>query len=91
MGDDSDLFTDAQRHSIGVCVSQLGEHVRTLRGFGLSGPNLDKFEQALDEVADEAGAKKPQPPRNPSTPHSYRCSSIRRRGAHPRRPRAAAR
>jgi hypothetical protein len=64
MSDDSELFTDAQRHSIGVCVSQLGEHVRTLRSFGVGGPTLAQLEQALDEFADEAGAKKPQPPRN---------------------------
>lgn len=62
--DNADQFTEAQRHSIGVCVSQLGEHLRTLRNLGIESASLTPLEHALDLLADETGAKKPQPPRN---------------------------
>lgn len=64
MSHGSELFTEAQQHSIGVCLSQLGEHLRTLRGFGISDAPLAQLERALEQFADETGATKPQPPRN---------------------------
>jgi hypothetical protein len=64
MPDRAELFTDAQRHSIGGCVSQLGEHLHTLRGFGLDDRALTQLEQVLEAFADDTGAKRPQAPRN---------------------------
>lgn len=59
-----ELFSEAQRGSIGVCVSQLGEHLRALRGFAIDGAALDRIELELEAMAAATGARSPQPPRN---------------------------
>jgi hypothetical protein len=59
-----ELFSVAQRGSIGVCVSQLGEHLHALRGFGIDGAALDRIELELAAMAAATGARRPQPPRN---------------------------
>lgn len=64
MSPDADFFTDAQQHSIGVCLSQLDEHLRTLRGVGVDHSTLGRIEQTLEAFAEATGARRPQPPRN---------------------------
>lgn len=64
MTEDDPLFTDAQRGSIGVCVSQLEELVRALRSFGVVSPLLVELERAVGELEASTGARRPRPPRN---------------------------
>jgi len=64
MSPDAELFSDAQRRSIGVCLSQLDEHLRTLRGVGVDHSMLGQIEHALEAFAEATGAKRPQPSRN---------------------------
>jgi hypothetical protein len=64
MSAEAERFSEAQQHSIGVCLSQLGEHLRTLRGFGIQSTPLAQIERELEAMAQATGARRPKPPRN---------------------------
>jgi hypothetical protein len=64
MSAEAQLFNEAQQRSIGVCVSQLREHLGALRGFGIDGAALARIGLELDSMATATGARRPQPPRN---------------------------
>ena len=58
------LFTDAQRGSIGVCVTQLEEVVHALRGYGVASPLLAELELAIGELEAATDARRPRAPKN---------------------------
>ncbi|HZQ80717.1 MAG TPA: hypothetical protein VFB25_01935 [Gaiellaceae bacterium] len=57
-------FTDAQRGSIGVCVSQLEELVDTLRRLGVQSSWLDEIASAVCDLEHATDARRPAPPKN---------------------------
>ena len=63
MGEEPD-FTEAQRGSIGVCVTQLEELVHALRGFGVASPLLAELQLAIGELEAATGARRPGAPKN---------------------------
>ena len=61
---DEALFSDAQRGSIGVCVTQLEELVHALRGYGVGSPLLAELELAIGELESATDARRPRVPKN---------------------------
>jgi len=61
---DEPVFTEAQRGSIGVCVTQLEELLHALRGFGVASPLLAELQLAIGELEATTGARRPRPPKN---------------------------
>lgn len=61
---DSDLFSVAQRGSIGVCIAQLSELLQTVRSFRVEPELLDELEDALQSLEQATEARRPAPPRN---------------------------
>jgi hypothetical protein len=59
-----DLFSAAQRTSIGVCITQLLELTQAVRGYGVRADELDQVDQALEALAGATGARKAPPPAN---------------------------
>ena len=64
MAAEAEIFSAAQRSSLGVCVAQLSDLAQTLRGYGVVSVQLGQLEQALESLARATGAQKPRPPRN---------------------------
>jgi len=64
MTDEELVFSDGQRRSIGVCVSQLEELVENLRRYGIAAALLTPISAALDELETATKARRPAPPRN---------------------------
>ena len=60
----ADVFSEAQRTSIGSAIALLHDHVRTLRGLKVDGAYLDRIEQELDAMANATAARTPAPPGN---------------------------
>ena len=58
------LFTDAQRGSFGVCVTQLEELVQALRGYGVASTRLDAIGAAIKELESATAAQRPRVPAN---------------------------
>lgn len=58
------LFSDAQRGSIGVCVTQLEEFVHALRGYGVGSPLLAELELAIGALETATDARRPRVPKN---------------------------
>jgi hypothetical protein len=61
---DPELFSAAQRTSIGVCVTQLSELAQAVRGYGVRAGELDQLEHAFDALAGATSARKAPPPAN---------------------------
>jgi hypothetical protein len=59
-----ELFSAAQRTSIGVCLSQFAELVQVVRGFGVEAEELDEVDREIESFTRATGARRPPPPRN---------------------------
>jgi hypothetical protein len=59
-----DVFSEAQRNTIGVSLKHLGDLVQTLRGLGVHAGELGELERALESLAEDTGARLPAPPPN---------------------------
>jgi hypothetical protein len=57
-------FSEAQRHSIGVCLSQLRELLATVRAHGGAERTLARIEDEIDAMAVATDARRPAAPRN---------------------------
>jgi hypothetical protein len=55
-----ELFTEAQRRSIGVCVAQLSELTQAVRGFGVGSAQLARIEETLASLAEATNARRPE-------------------------------
>ena len=60
----SGSFSDAQRRSIGVCLTQLRELGRTIRSYEVGAAQLERIDEAIDAMAAATGARPPSAPRN---------------------------
>jgi hypothetical protein len=61
---DSDLFSVAQRGSIGVCIAQLSELLQTVRSFRVEPELVEELEETLQSLERATEARLPAPPRN---------------------------
>lgn len=64
MAEQTPTFSEGQRHSIGVCVSQLEELCEALRRYGIDQAHLDPIEAAIGELETATDARRPAPPKN---------------------------
>jgi hypothetical protein len=58
------MFTEAQRDSIGVCVSQLDELVESLKRLGVAPERLAPITAAIEDLEAATAAHRPAPPKN---------------------------
>jgi len=57
--DEPELFSDAQRRSIGVCITLLSELTQAVRSYGAGGAQLPRIEETLASLAAATGAHRP--------------------------------
>jgi len=60
----AETFSDAQRTSIGVCLTQLRELGRTIRSYAVGAAQLERIGEAIDAMAAATRARPPSAPRN---------------------------
>ena len=64
MPEEKPWFSDGQRRSIGVCVSQLEELCESLGRYGISAARLAPIQEAVNALEVATEARRPAPPKN---------------------------